>query len=449
VRAASTLGPGRSGSSIRSSRSSVLPDRGLLILVEELPQPPEAAPGAALDRSERLADARRDLALGQAVEVGEPDHDPLGRRELPERRARTPGLLAHDGLLLAGGSEEHVIRQAPAPAPLGTEEVDGAAVDEYEEPRLRPRATGPVAIGGSPEREKRFLHGILRERVISQDPSRHAECDSAVTGVQLGERVVVAGSETLDQLLHVKLETPHVRLLRDSTCGSLRRIVRSVSVREVTGRSEEEARAEARLVTCLRLGDSAAFAEIVVAWSSPMMRLALVYVSSRSVAEEVVQEAWLSVVRSLDGFAGRSSLKTWVFVILANTAKRRAKREARSVPFSSVPELDADPDEARFFSSDHRRWAGCWSTVVRGFDHVPDDRLLSHELTAVVETAAALLPRSQRMVFLLRDVEGWAQEDVCNALELTDSNQRVLLHRARKKVRRALECYLEEGEPPE
>ena len=221
-----------------------------------------------------------------------------------------------------------------------------------------------------------------------------------------------------------------------------------MGVRQVTSRSEEAAGAEAALVARLRQGDRAAFAEVMDGWSSAMMRLALLHVSSRSVAEEVVQETWLSVVRSLDGFAGRSSLKTWVFVILVNTAKRRGKREARSVPFSSVPELHADPDETRFFSSDHRRWAGCWSTVVRGFDDVPDERLLSQEMAGVVEAATALLPQSQRAVFLLRDVEGWSPDDVCNVLELSDSNQRVLLHRARTRVRRALECYLEEGELP-
>ena len=167
-----------------------------------------------------------------------------------------------------------------------------------------------------------------------------------------------------------------------------------------------------------------------------MLRVALLFVSSRAVAEEVVQETWLNALRGLSGFQGRSSLKTWLFTILANTARRRAAREARSTPFSAMDEPE------RFFDASHPRWAGAWSTVVPSWDEVPEDRLLGDETRAQIELELERLPEAQRLVFTLRDIEGWEAEEVCNLLELSDSNQRVILHRARLKVREALERWL-------
>ena len=202
------------------------------------------------------------------------------------------------------------------------------------------------------------------------------------------------------------------------------------------------------LVDAFREGDESAFATLVDRYSPVMLRVARFHVDSRDVAEEVVQEAWLSVLRSIDGFERRSSLKTWLLVIVTNAARRRAARERRSVPFSALlapGTADPDPDADRFFGADHPRWADCWSTIVRSWDEVPEERLLGMEAVAVLQTAASSLPASQRTVFMLRDVDGLSAVEVCNTLGLSDSNQRVLLHRARTRVRHALESYLDQG----
>jgi RNA polymerase sigma-70 factor, ECF subfamily len=195
-------------------------------------------------------------------------------------------------------------------------------------------------------------------------------------------------------------------------------------------------------------GDETAFAKVVERHAAPMLRVALLYVRDAAVAEEVVQEAWVSALRGLDRFEQRSSFKTWLFTILVHGALRRGAREARSVPFSALArrELASDdhPDAERFFPADHPRWPGAWSTVVSTWD-VPEERLLAAETQSRLLHALSTLPEAQRLVFTLRDVEGFAAEEVCNLLELTDSNQRVLLHRARLKIRRELERYFEQG----
>jgi len=206
---------------------------------------------------------------------------------------------------------------------------------------------------------------------------------------------------------------------------------------------------EGALVDALRQGDRAAFATLVDANSPWMMRIALSHLSSRASAEDAVQEAWLSCLRGIDGFEGRSALKTWLFVIVTNCARKRAERDARSIPFSELVRREAEsiepePLEDRFFDDSHPRWPGGWTTTSRGWE--PEQRLLAGEVSARIEAAAEGLPEGQRAVFLLRDVEGWSSEDVCNALEISGSNQRVLLHRARQSIRAALETYLEGGE---
>jgi RNA polymerase sigma-70 factor, ECF subfamily len=181
----------------------------------------------------------------------------------------------------------------------------------------------------------------------------------------------------------------------------------------------------------------AEFRELVAEHSSAMLRLALIHSPSRAVAEEVVQETWIAVLRSLDSFEGRSSLRTWICRILINTARRRAAREGRSVPFSSVLGDDEPPvDPGRF-----RRegpWAGHWVE----FPVDPAERVLGAEVREQIGRVIAALPSPQREVIVLRDVEGWSAEEVCEALELTPGNQRVLLHRARAKARQALEDLL-------
>jgi len=199
---------------------------------------------------------------------------------------------------------------------------------------------------------------------------------------------------------------------------------------------------ESRLVEALRAGNEAAFRELVRMYNASLLRVARIYVPTRALAEEVVQETWLAVLEGLDRFEGRSSLKTWIFRILANRAKTRAIRERRTLPFSAfqpdrVPEAAVDPD--RFRDSEDPRWPGHWAVPPTAW---PEDRLVSAETREKLAEAIDALPGTQRAVISLRDLEGWSAEEVCNALELSETNQRVLLHRARSRVRKALEEYL-------
>lgn len=202
-------------------------------------------------------------------------------------------------------------------------------------------------------------------------------------------------------------------------------------------------------VAALRAGDQHAFRTLVGAHQSVLLRLAMTYAPSRAVAEEIVQETWLAALRGLDGFEGRASLRTWLVRILLNTARRRAVAEARAVPFSGLapagPGLEPSVDPARFFAEG--RNAGHWVSVPDDWSAQPETRLLSGEVQAVVGTAVEALPPAQREVITLRDLEGWSAAEVAEALEITAGNQRVLLHRARAKVRQALEDYLSQHPP--
>jgi RNA polymerase sigma-70 factor, ECF subfamily len=202
---------------------------------------------------------------------------------------------------------------------------------------------------------------------------------------------------------------------------------------------------ELRTVEGLRAGDERVFRELIERYHASMIRVALMYVRTRAVAEEVVQDTWIGVLRSLPRFEGRSSLRTWIFRILANQARTRARREARSVPFSSLAGPDDAPavDPDRFLGPDHPAFPGHWSSPPRSWEGVPEDELLARETRERVQAAIDTLPASQRAVISLRDVEGWSSEEVRDLLELSEGNQRVLLHRARSKVRQALEDYLE------
>lgn len=181
-----------------------------------------------------------------------------------------------------------------------------------------------------------------------------------------------------------------------------------------------------------------------------MMRLAGVYVSDRAAAEEVVQDTWLGVLRGLDRFQARSSLKTWIFHILVNRAKTCAVHEGRSIPFSSMHGSDVDLTEPavepdRFFPSGHE-CAGHWAIPLQSWNKTPEELLLSAETRSLIEDTIMTLSPGQREVITLRDIEGWTAEEVCNVLGITETNQRVLLHRARSRVRRALERYFDTGE---
>ena len=198
---------------------------------------------------------------------------------------------------------------------------------------------------------------------------------------------------------------------------------------------------EAQLVAALRAGDEAAFRSLVEMYHAMLVRVARMYVSTQAVAEDVAAETWLAVLEGIDRFEGRSSLKTWIFRILTNRAKTRGIREGRSLPFSALEPDEPAVGPERFRTGDDR-WPGHWAAPPSGF---PEERLLAGETRDVIERTIAALPATQRAVISLRDIEGWSAEEVCNALTLTETNQRVLLHRARSVVRAALEEYLEES----
>jgi RNA polymerase sigma-70 factor (ECF subfamily) len=199
------------------------------------------------------------------------------------------------------------------------------------------------------------------------------------------------------------------------------------------------------VVEALRQGDERVFEALVDRYHATLIRLARMYVRDRAVAEEVVQETWLGVLNGLDRFEARSSLKTWIFRILTNRAKTRGQRETRSVPFSAL----AHPDELERPSVDPGRFRGRdelfyghWSSPPRPWADVPEEQLLARETRERIAAAITELSPAQREVISLRDVEGWSSDEVCNALDLSETNQRVLLHRARTKVRQTLAQYL-------
>ena len=198
------------------------------------------------------------------------------------------------------------------------------------------------------------------------------------------------------------------------------------------------------VIDALRRGDEAAFRALLDLHSPALLRVAMSYVPSRAVAEEVVQETWIAVIRGIDGFEGRSSLKTWIFTILTNIASRGGGRERRSTPFSALAREEegggpsVDPD--RFLPSDHDRYPNHWAVAPTRWP-TPEEGLLSGETRQVILSAIDALPPAQRTVISLRDIEGWDSDEVSEALQISAGNQRVLLHRARSKVRAALERY--------
>lgn len=201
------------------------------------------------------------------------------------------------------------------------------------------------------------------------------------------------------------------------------------------------------MIRALKSGDEAAFCALVKRHGATMRRVARTFVSDASVADEVVQETWLGVIRGLDRFEGRSSLKTWIFSILVKRAQSRGARERRTTPFSALVRGDHDEvptvDPDRFLPADHAA-AGYWSLTPNRFFELPEDRLLAAETAQLVEEAICRLPARQQQVIRLRDVDGWDADEVCESLELSAANQRVLLHRARAAVRAELEQYFAE-----
>lgn len=202
---------------------------------------------------------------------------------------------------------------------------------------------------------------------------------------------------------------------------------------------------ESGLVLRLREGDEAAFACLVDSYHGAMIHVARGFVRDRETAEEVVQDAWVAVLKGLASFEGRSSIKSWIFAIVINRAKTRGSREARSTPFSALVAQEVSgtqrsvaPD--RFLGSD-AQWPGHWAQPPQSWGEDPEARLLQTETMAQFARILDELPRAQRTVIVLRDVAGQDAASVCNVLGITETNMRVLLHRARSKVRGALERY--------
>src|SRR3954447_15021998 len=197
---------------------------------------------------------------------------------------------------------------------------------------------------------------------------------------------------------------------------------------------------DADVVRALKRGDESVFAELVDAYSGGLLRMAQMYVRDRAVAEEVVQETWLAVLRGIGRFEGRSSLKTWIYRILINTAKTRGQRESRSIPFSAAGSGDeAAVDPERFLGGGWVLGPSEWPG--------PEEELLQGETRDAILRAIEELPEQQRVVITMRDVEGFPPDEVADALGISDGNQRVLLHRARAKVRSAIEQTLGAAEP--
>ena len=204
---------------------------------------------------------------------------------------------------------------------------------------------------------------------------------------------------------------------------------------------------DALLVRALRARDDEAFECLLDRYYAPMLRLACSYVRSRDEAEEVVQDTWLAVLSGIDRFERRSSLRTWIFRILVNRARSRARREARSVPLSSLARPGAAASPAEEVSVDSLLASGAAATsLLSGGSgqaaRAPDEQLLAAELRAHVDAAVHALPARQQEVITLRDIHGWSAGEVCALLEISDANQRILLHRARLRVRHELSRYL-------
>lgn len=202
---------------------------------------------------------------------------------------------------------------------------------------------------------------------------------------------------------------------------------------------------DAGLIAALKRRDEVAFVALVERYQCPLLRLALVYCRSLAVAEEIVQDTWLAVIQGIDRFEGRASFKTWLFQILVNRARTRAEREGRVVSFSSLSDEAEAPGEPavppeRFRGPDDN-WPHNWALPPHSWGESSDARLLAGETMELVKRAIAELPPAQQQVITLRDIEGWAAEDVCNVLLISETNQRVLLHRARSHVRGSLESH--------
>jgi len=202
--------------------------------------------------------------------------------------------------------------------------------------------------------------------------------------------------------------------------------------------------ADEQIVAALRAGDERTFRELFERSYPMMKRVARGYVASDAVAEEIVQDTWMAIVTGIERFEGRAALGTWMFSILTNQAKSHGARERRAVPFASIAPADVEEPavDSDRFQKDDEAWPGHWATPPRPWQK-PERRLLSLEARDQLKEALSQLPERQRLIVVLRDVEGLSAEEVCDLLELSQENQRVLLHRGRSRLRAFLEQYLE------
>lgn len=196
------------------------------------------------------------------------------------------------------------------------------------------------------------------------------------------------------------------------------------------------------LVDALRAGDERAFADLVDRHSPAMLAVARLHVASREAAEDVVQDTWLALLKGIDRFEGRSSLRTWLFRVLTNIAKSRGIREKRTTPVDLHPGDQRPTLSPDRFQGDSDRWPGHWVRFPAPWRESPEHTLLSAEVLNLVRRKLDDLPEQQRIVVALRDIDGYDADEVCTILDLSAANQRVLLHRGRARLREALADYL-------
>ncbi len=201
---------------------------------------------------------------------------------------------------------------------------------------------------------------------------------------------------------------------------------------------------ESELIAALREGDETVFAQLVDQYTRAMLRVARGYAPTHQIAEEVVQEAWIALLKGISRLEGRSSLRTWLFAVVINIAKQRGVRERRDTDAQIAAFTGGTVDHARFRSADDPMWPGHWADRQEpaAFPDTPEGSILGDELIAVARRELEKLPERQRMVVSLRDMLGFDSSEVCELLNISLANQRVLLHRGRAAVRQALETYL-------
>jgi RNA polymerase sigma-70 factor (ECF subfamily) len=212
----------------------------------------------------------------------------------------------------------------------------------------------------------------------------------------------------------------------------------------MTGILKGESADESALIASLRDGDETVFAQVVDRYTPAMLRVARGYVRSHEIAEEVVQETWMALIKGISKFEGRSSLRTWLFTVMINIAKVRGVRERRDADAEITAFTGGTVDPARFRPPDAPKWPGHWKTEATPapFPDTPEGSVLGNELIAIARRELDRLPERQRMVVTLRDILGFDSGEVCQLLEISVANQRVLLHRGRAAVRRVMEDYL-------